>query len=285
MATTASVVFGRRTAATGSRGTRRGRPGTAAERGELAADAVAGTPQLARRRIDGAAAGVEHDERGDGDAARRARRSPTRCRPSAPRRGRPCRRRSCPGGPPRRLRRRRARCPNSASGRLVEVAACAEVEDHGGGHDRHDLVPGSAPIWKPRPLLPPATPSPRRRRRGRRRCRREADGVDVADHVHRVEQVGLAGARSAATHVDAADGARRWETTVVPVSQPRPRRWWWPTATPSTSVMSLRGPAPHAASRRRNRSAASTYTSAWVTRSATSTNSSAWWAIHFPPGP
>ena len=31
-------------------------------------------------------------------------------------------------------------------------------------------------------------------------------------------------------------------TTVVPVSQPRPRRWWCPTAMPATSVMSLRGP-------------------------------------------
>ena len=46
----------------------------------------------------------------------------------------------------------------------------------------------------------------------------------------------------AAAHVDAADGARRGRTTVVPVAQPRPVRWWWPTSTPATSVMALAGP-------------------------------------------
>src|SRR4249919_1142173 len=40
-------------------------------------------------------------------------------------------------------------------------------------------------------------------------------------------------------------------TTVVPVSQPRPVRWWCPTAMPATSVMSLRGPAGISAARGR----------------------------------
>ncbi len=50
-------------------------------------------------------------------------------------------------------------------------------------------------------------------------------------------------------------------TTVVPVSHPRPVRWWWPTAMPAMSVMSLRGPARRSDThevRRRKRSAAST---------------------------
>ena len=49
------------------------------------------------------------------------------------------------------------------------------------------------------------------------------------------------GARAATAHVDAADRAATTRITVVPVRQPRPTRWWWPTRTPGTSV-SGRGP-------------------------------------------
>ena len=36
-------------------------------------------------------------------------------------------------------------------------------------------------------------------------------------------------------------------TTVTPVIQPSPMRWWWPTVTPSTSVMALNAPGPFGA--------------------------------------
>ena len=166
MATTASVVFG----ADGGQGIAAERGEVAArrlaQRGELVADAVAGTPQLARRRVDRAAPELSTTSA----ATVMPLSSTTLADPIAAlqRRGVGARAGAdraladaldgCAAGA--------ARCPNDASGRLIEGASGAEVEDHGGGHDRHDVVRRSPPIWKPRPccsshaITPPAASRP-----------------------------------------------------------------------------------------------------------------------------
>ena len=75
--------------------------------------------------------------------------------------------------------------------------------------DRPAAAGGRTP--PPRPRRPPPARRPCRRRARRRRPRRPVAGV---------EQVGLAGARPAAAHVDAADRAGRWDDDGDPGEPP-----------------------------------------------------------------
>ena len=255
VATTASVVFSVggvnfswRNAAT----SRRDRP---AQLGELVTDPVAGAPQLAGRRVHRAAPGVDDDERGDGDAF--GRDDAGRTDAALQRRGvgagagtdraladRPRARGG--GGPPAELGVRP----------VAEDAARAEVEDDRRRDDRHDVVRLQADLEPAAALLEPGHHAAGRVE-AVRAAAGEADAVDLADHVQRVQRVGLPSSGSAAAHVDAADRARRRQ---------HDRRAGQPAPAGALVVADLEpgdvrevvaGADPHDA-RRRNRSAAST---------------------------
>src|SRR5665647_244992 len=85
-----------------------------------------------------------------------------------------------------------------------EVAAAAEVEDDGAGHDRDDLTRPARRIADPGPEEPlhHAVGG----RKPERAPTRQRYGVDLFDHVARVQDVGLAGARSTPANVNPSNG-------------------------------------------------------------------------------
>ena len=116
----------------------------------------------------------------------------------------------------------------------VLVAAAQEIEQNGGGHDRHPRAAhGEAAALFPQPRLHPG-------RRVETECRAagQRDGVDALDRLRRVEQRGFAGARSAAAQVHRGDGGPSNTMAVAP--EPSRKSCAWPTMIPGTSVMRLR---------------------------------------------
>ena len=204
-------------------------------------EASAQPEQLAGADVEDVAAGVEGDERGDRDPVREhdARRADPalealgvgagagadRALPHARRAG-------CRG----RLLAERARRDGCGSGRRRRGRTArrpARSARPGAASGR----PGSRCCGRR------ATTSRRRRPPARRRCHRRGT-------PHRPRETRLTGLSVSMSRVPgppprtstAPTVPAGGSTTVVPVSQPRPLRWKWPTFTPATSVMSLRGP-------------------------------------------
>ena len=89
----------------------------------------------------------------------------------------------------------------------VEAPAESEVEQDRGGHDRHDVV-GLRPDRQAHVPLGEPVDDAAGGGEAVRASAGEADRVDALHEVGRGEQVGLARARPAPAHVDAADRAR-----------------------------------------------------------------------------
>ena len=190
------------------------RAAACARRASLPSGAAHAGDDLARHRIDDVADGVDRDDGGDDESVRQR----DRRRPDAGLHRSAAGRRdaadlpmvapapaptlpSCTGASLARLGR-----PVAAVGRRDGSSDCRRTRDRTGS--------------------PPARSARRRRRRPDSRCcarraihhagrgvetegaaARQRDGVDDLHRVHRVQQIGLARARRAAAHVDAAGGA------------------------------------------------------------------------------
>ena len=136
-----------------------------------------------------------------------------------------------PGGRPR--PRPSARAPNSAVGRWPKAPPRPRSKITAAG-TIGTTWPGSGPTGKPMPCRFQSRHHPVGRRQPVRAAAGQHHGVHPLDHVPRVQQVGLPGARAAAAYVHPADRARRGPAPRSSRSaSPSPSAVWCPISNPS----------------------------------------------------